>query len=206
MPIPVVTCLDLEGVLTPEIWLGVAKKTGIAELQVTTRDIADYDQLMKLRLDILAKHNLKLSDITDVVAEMKPLDGAAEFLAWLRERCQVIILSDTYYDLAGPLMKQLDYPSLFCHTLEIDDAGYVRNYSLRQRDQKRHAVAAVKNLNFHVLAVGDSYNDVSMLEEAHAGFFFRPPETICSEYPQFPVTRSHPELMEQLVAAGGLCP
>ena len=203
---PVVTCLDLEGVLTPEIWLGVAEKTGLPELQVTTRDISDYDQLMKHRLDVLRKHHLKLSDITDVVADMKPLDGAADFLAWLRERCQVIILSDTYYDLVGPLMKQLDYPSLFCHTLQIDDEGYVRNYSLRERDQKRRAVAAVKSLNFRVLAAGDSYNDVSMLEEAHAGFFFRPPDAICSEYPQFPVTRSYSELMERLIAAGGLCP
>ncbi len=204
MKSPVVTCLDMEGVLTPEIWLALSEKTGIADLQVTTRDIPDYDELMKLRLDILAKFQLKLSDISEVVAGLKPLDGAVEFLTWLRERCQVIILSDSYYDLVSPLMKQLHYPSIFCHTLEIDDEGYIRNYSLRQKDQKRHAVAAVKSLNFHVLAAGDSYNDVSMLQEADAGFFFRPPETICSEYPQFPVTRSYPELMEQFVCAGGL--
>lgn len=203
---PVVTCLDLEGVLIPEIWLGVAEKTGLPELQVTTRDISDYDQLMKHRLDVLGKHHLTLSDITDVVADMKPLDGAADFLVWLRERCQVIILSDTYYDLVGPLMKQLNYPSIFCHTLQIDERGYVRGYSLRERDPKRRAVAAVKSLNFRVLAAGDSYNDVSMLEEAHAGFFFRPPDAMCSEYPQFPVTRSYSELMERLIVAGGLCP
>ena len=203
MKSPVVTCLDMEGVLTPEIWLALAEKTGIADLNVTTRDIPDYDELMKLRLDVLAKFDLKLSDITEVVAGLKPLDGAVEFLTWLRERCQVIILSDTYYDLVSPLMKQLHYPSIFCHTLEIDDKGYIRNYSLRQQDQKRHAVAAVKSLNFHVLAAGDSYNDLSMLQEADAGFFFRPPDSICSEYPQFPVTRSYAELMNRFVSAGG---
>ncbi|MDE0146728.1 MAG: bifunctional phosphoserine phosphatase/homoserine phosphotransferase ThrH [Nitrospira sp.] len=203
MKSPVVTCLDMEGVLTPEIWLALAEKTGITDLNVTTRDIPDYDELMKLRLAILAKFDLKLSDVTEVVAGLKPLDGAVEFLTWLRERCQVIILSDSYYDLVSPLMKQLHYPSIFCHTLEIDDKGYIRNYALRQQDQKRHAVAAVKNLNFHVLAAGDSYNDLSMLQEADAGFFFRPPDSICSEYPQFPVTRSYPELMERFVSAGG---
>ena len=203
MKSPVVTCLDMEGVLTPEIWLALAEKTGIADLNVTTRDIPDYDELMKLRLDVLAKFDLKLSDITEVVAGLKPLDGAVEFLTWLRERCQVIILSDSYYDLVSPLMKQLHYPSIFCHTLEIDDQGYIRNYSLRQQDQKRHAVAAVKSLNFHVLAAGDSYNDLSMLQEADAGFFFRPPDSICSEYPQFPVTRSYSELMDRFASAGG---
>lgn len=203
MKSPVVTCLDMEGVLTPEIWLALAEKTGINDLNVTTRDIPDYDELMKLRLAILAKFDLKLSDITEVVAGLKPLDGAVEFLTWLRERCQVIILSDSYYDLVSPLMKQLHYPSIFCHTLEIDDKGYIRNYALRQQDQKRHAVAAVKSLNFHVLAAGDSYNDLSMLQEADAGFFFRPPDSICSEYPQFPVTRSYSELMERFVSAGG---
>ena len=203
MKSPVVTCLDMEGVLTPEIWLALAEKTGINDLNVTTRDIPDYDELMQLRLAILAKFDLKLSDITEVVAGLKPLDGAVEFLTWLRERCQVIILSDSYYDLVSPLMKQLHYPSIFCHTLEIDDKGYIRNYALRQQDQKRHAVAAVKSLNFHVLAAGDSYNDLSMLQEADAGFFFRPPDSICSEYPQFPVTRSYSELMERFANAGG---
>ncbi len=198
-------CLDMEGVLTPEIWLELSAKTGIDALRVTTRDIPDYDELMRLRLDILSKHHIGLSDVADVVATMKPLDGAVDFLAWLRERCQVIVLSDTYYELVGPLMKQLHYPSIFCHTLEIDGAGSIRNYFLRQKDQKRHAVAAFKNLNFHVLAAGDSYNDVSMLTEADAGFFFCPPDTLCSEYPQFPVTRSYPDLMEKLVVSGGLC-
>ncbi len=205
MQAPVVTCLDMEGVLTPEIWLELSEKTGLDALRVTTRDIPDYDELMRLRLDILSKQKIGIADIRAVVATMKPLDGAADFLTWLRGRCQVIILSDTYYELVGPLMKQLDYPSIFCHTLDIDDEGWIRNYVLRQKDQKRQAVAAVKRLNFRVLAAGDSHNDLSMLKEADAGFFFRPPDAICSEYPQFPVTRSYPELMEQLTLAGRLC-
>ena len=201
---PVVVCLDMEGVLTPEIWLELSEKTGIDALRVTTRDIPDYDELMRLRLEILSKQKIGISDIKAVVETMKPLDGATDFLARLRERCQVIILSDTYYELVGPLMKQLHYPSIFCHTLDIDDTGCVRNYVLRQKDQKRQAVAAVKRLDFRVLAAGDSHNDLSMLKEADAGFFFCPPDAICSEYPQFPVTRSYPELMKQLVLAGGL--
>ena len=160
---PVLTCLDMEGVLTPEIWLAVADKTGIADLKVTTRDIPDYDELMRLRLKILADHRVRITDIRNVVATLKPLEGAAEFLDWLRARCQVIILSDTFYDLVAPLMQQLQYPSIFCHTLEIDEEGFIRNYHLRQVDQKRHAVAALKNLNFRVLAAGDSYNDSSLL-------------------------------------------
>ncbi len=204
MQSPVLVCLDMEGVLTPEIWTGLAAKTGIDALRVTTRDIPDYDELMRLRLDILSKQKIRIADIRAVVATMKPLDGAVDFLAWIRERCQVIILSDTYYELVGPLMKQLHYPTIFCHTLDIDDAGHIRSYTLRQNDQKRHAVAAVKRLNFRVLAAGDSHNDLSMLQEADAGFFFCPPDAICSKYPQFPVTRSYPELMEQLALAGNL--
>ncbi len=204
MQSPVVVCLDMEGVLTPEIWLELSEKTGIDALRVTTRDIPDYDELMRLRLDVLSKQNIRIADIRAVVATMKPLEGAADFLTWLRERCQVIILSDTYYELVGPLMKHLHYPSIFCHTLDIDGAGCIRNYVLRQKDQKRQAVAAVKRLDFRVLAAGDSHNDLSMLKEADAGFFFCPPEAICSEYPQFPVTRSYPELMKQLALAGGL--
>ncbi len=205
MQSPVVACLDMEGVLTPEIWLELSRKTGIEALRVTTRDIPDYDELMRLRLDILSKQKIGIADIRAVVSTMTPLDGAAEFLAWLRERCQVIILSDTYYEFVGPLMKQLHYPSIFCHTLDIDEAGSIRNYVLRQKDQKRHAVATVKRLNFRVLATGDSHNDLSMLREADAGFFFRPPEAICSAYPQFPVSRSYPELMDRFVSAGWLC-
>ncbi len=201
---PVITCLDMEGVLTPEIWLAVAEKTGIQELNVTTRDIPDYDELMKLRLGILAKHQVRISDITRVVAGLGPLEGANEFLQWLRARCQVIILSDTYYDLVGPLMQQLGFPTIFSHTLEIDNEGYITKYHLRQKDQKRCAVAALKGLHFRVLAAGDSYNDISMLKEADAGMFFRPPESIRTEFPQFPVTRSYEELQEELCRVGGL--
>ncbi len=203
---PVITCLDMEGVLTPEIWLAVAEKTGIQELNVTTRDIPDYDELMKLRLNILSKHQVRISDITRVVEDLGPLDGAREFLVWLRARCQVIILSDTYYDLVGPLMKQLDFPTIFSHTLEIDGDGHIINYHLRQNDQKRHAVAALKGLHFRVLAAGDSYNDISMLKEADAGIFYRPPDSIRTEYPQFPVARSYEELKEELCRTGGVTP
>ena len=201
---PVMTCLDMEGVLTPEIWLAVAKKTGIPELNVTTRDIPDYDELMRLRLGILSKHQVRIGDITKVVADLGPLEGAKEFIEWLRERCQVIILSDTYYDLVGPLMEQLGFPTLFCHTLEIDNEGNILNYHLRQKDQKRHAVAALQGLHFRVLAAGDSYNDITMLKEADAGIFYRPPDSIQAEYPQFPVTRSYDELKSELVRAGEL--
>ena len=201
---PVITCLDMEGVLTPEIWLAVAEKTGIKELNVTTRDIPDYDELMKLRLGILSKHHVRITDISRVVADLGPLEGASEFLAWLRLRCQVIVLSDTYYDLVGPLMQQLGFPTLFSHTLEIDGDGNIINYHLRQKDQKRHAVAALQGLHFRVLAAGDSYNDISMLKEADAGIFFRPPESIQTEYPQFPVTRSYDELKTELCRAGAL--
>lgn len=203
---PVLTCLDLEGVLIPEIWLAVAERTGIAELQVTTRDIPDYDELMRKRLDVLDRHSVRISDIQQAVAGMEPLPGAAEFLCWLRERCQVIILSDTYYDLAGPLMKQLGYPTMFSHTLEIDETGRIRHYHLRQKDQKRHAVLALKNLCFRVLAAGDSYNDISMLQEAHAGIFYRPPDSISAEYPAFPVTHTYSELKEQICRLGELRP
>lgn len=200
----IVTCLDLEGVLTPEIWIEVAERMGIAQLNITTRDIPDYDKLMRQRLEILTDHKVKFSDIMNVIRDLRPLDGAKDFLGWLRERCQVIILSDTFYELVGPFMRQLEYPSVFCHTLEIDGDGFIRNYFLRQTDQKSHAVVALKSLNFQVLAAGDSYNDVSMLKEAHAGVFFRPPETISLEFPQFPVTHSYAQLQEELCRAGGL--
>ena len=199
---PLVTCLDMEGVLTPEIWLAVAEKTGVKELNVTTRDIPDYDELMKLRLGILSKHHIRIQDITRVVENLRPLEGADEFLGWLRERCQVIILSDTYYDLVEPLMRQLGFPTLFCHTLEIDQSGTIVGYHLRLKDQKRHAVAALKGLGFRVLAAGDSYNDISMLKEADAGIFFRPPDNIKTEYPQFPVTQSYMKLKEELFRVG----
>jgi len=201
---PVMACLDMEGVLVPEIWVNVAQKTGIRELSLTTRDVPDYDLLMKRRLGILDRHRLRLPDLQAVIATMAPLEGAGEFLEWLRERCQVVILSDTYYEFAMPLMKQLAYPTLFCNRLEVDADGRIINYHLRLPDQKRQSVAALKRLRFMVVAAGDSYNDTSMLAEADAGILFRPPDTIIKEFPQFPVTRTFAELKEQFCKAGGL--
>jgi len=201
---PVIACLDMEGVLVPEIWVNVAQKTGIRELSLTTREVPDYDLLMKRRLGILDRHRLRLPDLQAVIATMAPLEGAGEFLEWLRERCQVVILSDTYYEFAMPLMKQLAYPTLFCNRLEVDADGRIINYHLRLPDQKRQSVAALKRLRFMVVAAGDSYNDTSMLAEADAGILFRPPDTIIKEFPQFPVTRTFAELKEQFCKAGGL--
>ena len=203
---PVLACLDMEGVLVPEIWVNVAKQTGIADLRLTTRDIPDYDVLMKRRLAILEQHGLRLPDIQAIIGTMRRLDGAEEFLSWLRERSQVVILSDTYYEFALPLMKQLGYPTIFCNTLEVDAEGRIRGYHLRQPDQKRQSVVALKGLQFLVIAVGDSYNDTTMLAEAHAGVFFRPPEKIREQFPQFPVTQTYEELKQQFCKLGGLRP
>jgi len=200
---PVVTCLDMEGVLFPEIWLALADNVGVQELRITTREIADYDVLMKKRLEVLKAHRITLQDIQDVARTISPLPGVPEFIGWLRERCQVIVLSDTYYEFVGALMKQLQFPTIFCHTLGVDSNGFITDYFLRQKDQKRQAVSALKNLGFRVLAGGDSYNDVSMLKEADAGFFFCPPDSIAKEFPQFPVARSYAELQEYLGRAGG---
>ena len=201
---PVVVCLDLEGVLVPEIWINVAVKTGLDELKITTREMPDYDKLMRQRLDILDRQALKIGDIQDVIAKMGPLDGATDFLAWLRERCQVIILSDTFYQFAQPLMRQLGFPTLLCNQLEIDGNGRIMNYHMRMQDPKKHAVAALKALNFFTMAAGDSYNDTAMLGEADAGFFFRPPEHLPKEFPQFPVTQHYGDLQERLAQAGQL--
>ena len=198
---PVVVCLDLEGVLVPEIWINVAVKTGIEDLKITTREMPDYDKLMRQRLDILDRWALKIGDIQDVIAQMGPLEGATDFLAWLRERYQVIILSDTFYQFVQPLMRQLGYPTLFCNQLEIDGSGRIVNYRMRMQDPKKHAVAALKSLNFFTMAAGDSYNDTAMLGEADAGFFFRPPDHLPKEFPRFPVTQNYGELQERLVRA-----
>ena len=186
-------CLDLEGVLVPEIWIEFAKRTNIPELSRTTRDEPDYDRLMQGRLAILKQHNLGLPDIQKVIAEMGPLPGAREFLDWLRERFQVVILSDTFYEFAMPLMRQLGYPALLCHKLETDANGFVRNYVLRQPDAKRESVKAFKSLHFKTIAAGDSYNDTAMLAEAHAGILYRPPQNVIDEFPQYPVTRNYDE-------------
>jgi phosphoserine / homoserine phosphotransferase len=189
----IVACLDLEGVLVPEIWINVAERTGIAELRRTTRDEPDYDALMRGRLRILAERGLALSDIQRVIESMGPLPGAVEMLAWLRERFQVVILSDTFYQFARPLMRQLGEPTLFCNDLEIEGDRVV-GYRLRQPDGKRCAVRALHGLNFATIATGDSYNDTAMLAEADAGILFRPPDNVIAEFPQFPVTRSYEEL------------
>ena len=203
---PVITCLDMEGVLFPEIWLGLADKVGLQELRLTTRDISDYDVLMKKRLDVLRTHHITLHDIHEVVRKILPLPGVPEFLEWLRRRSQVIILSDTFYEFVQPLMEQLHFPTIFCHSLGVDSDGLITNYFLRQKDQKRQAVSALKNLGFKILAGGDSYNDVSMLQEADAGFFFCPPDSISKEYPQFPVAKTYREFQEHLRRAGGFPP
>lgn len=203
---PVITCLDMEGVLFPEIWLALADKVGVQELRITTREIADYDVLMKKRLEVLKTHHITLQDIQNVIRTISPLPGVPEFIAWLRERCQVIVLSDTYYEFVGSLMKQLQFPTIFCHTLGVDSNGFITDYFLRLKDQKCRAVSALKNIGFRVLAGGDSYNDVSMLKEADAGFFFCPPDSIAREFPQFPVARSYAEFQEHLVRAGGFPP
>jgi phosphoserine / homoserine phosphotransferase len=189
-----VVCLDLEGVLVPEIWIEFARRTGIAEFSRTTRDEPDYDKLMRFRVGLLGEHGLRLADIQHVVGRMAPLPGARAFLDDLRQRYQVVILSDTFYEFADPLMAQLGRPTLFCHRLMVDDAGFVRGWRLRQPEQKRAAVNALRSLNFQVIAAGDSFNDIGMLEAADAGFFIHPPPAIAARYPQFPVNQNYEEL------------
>jgi len=203
---PIVACLDLEGVLIPEIWINVAEKTGIADLRLTTREVPDYGALMTRRLGILDQHALRLTDIQSVIATMRPLDGAAEFLGWLRERCQAIIVSDTFSEFALPLMRQLGYPTIFCNRLEMNGDGRIINYYVREPDQKRASVLALKSLQFRVLATGDAYNDTSMLGAADAGVFFRPPDHVAKQFPQFPVVQTYEGLKEQFSKAGPLAP
>ena len=183
-----IICLDLEGVLIPEIWIAFAEKTGIDELRATTRDVPDYDELMQQRLGLLAKYNLKLDAIQSVIEELEPLTGAKEFLDRLRQDYQVIILSDTFYEFAQPFMAQLKWPTLFCHRLDVSDDGEVKNYLLRQQDPKRESVKALKQLRYSVFAAGDSYNDTTMLAEADAGFLFRAPANVIEEFPQYAST------------------
>ena len=193
-----IVCLDLEGVLVPEIWINFAERTGIPEFRRTTRDEPNYDTLMKYRLGILAEHGLGLPDIQKVIGELNPFPGAKAFLDKLREDFEVIILSDTFYEFAHPLMRQLAWPTLFCHSLEVDAAGTVVNYRLRMPEQKREAVKRFREMNFTVVAAGDSYNDTAMLGEAHAGILFHPPENVIREFPQFPVTLNYDELRNQI--------
>ena len=196
-----VVCLDLEGVLIPEIWIAFAERTGIPEFRRTTREEPDYDKLMRYRLALLKQHGLKLADIQAVIGGMAPMDGAKDFLDELRSRFQVIILSDTFYEFADPMMRQLGRPTLFCHKLVIDADGFVADYQLRQPNQKAHAVNALKGLNYQVIAAGDSYNDTGMLGAADAGFFIHPPESIIAQFPQYPVNRSYAELKASIDGA-----
>lgn len=191
-------CADMEGIFTPEIWINVAERTGIEELRLTTRDISDYDVLMQKRLAILNKHGLKLRDIQTVISEMEPLDGAIDFLDWLRSRIQVIIVSDTYVEFAGPLLEKLGWPTLFCNTLLVAADGSISGYNLRQKDGKRKVAMALKNLNYKVIAIGDSYNDITMLKAAEKAILFRPPDNVRVEFPQFPITTNYSEVKREI--------
>jgi len=194
-------CLDLEGVLIPEIWIEFAQRTGIRELRRTTRDEPDYDKLMAYRLNLLKTHKLGLPDIQKVIADMGPMTGAKDFLDALRRDFQVIILSDTFYEFAMPLMEQLGMPTLFCHKLETDATGFLVNYHLRMPNQKKEAVQRFKELRFQVIAAGDSYNDTAMLMEAHAGILFHPPQNVIDEFPQFPVAMNYAALRAEIDSA-----
>ena len=194
-------CLDLEGVLTPEIWIEFAERTGIEELRATTRDIPDYSELMKQRLALLDRHKLKIGDIQAVIAEMSPLAGAADFLDWLRQHFQLVILSDTFYEFSQPLMRQLGWPTLFCHRLLVDEQGHVSGYQLRQgRPPSAPACRAFHSLNYRIIAAGDSYNDISMLQEADVGILFRAPEHVVAEFPQFQPVGNYAELKASITA------
>lgn len=192
-------CLDLEGVLIPEIWIAFAEKTGIEELKATTRDIPDYDVLMQQRLRILDEHGYGLPQIQEVISELNPLEGAQEFLDWLRERFQVVILSDTFYEFAMPMMAKLGYPTLLCHKLEVNDEGRITNYLLRQPDPKRQAVRAFQLLNYRVIAAGDSYNDTTMLAQAEAGILIHAPQNVIHEFPQFPAVHTFADLKQKFL-------
>lgn len=196
-----IICLDLEGVLIPEIWINFADKVGVAELRATTRDIPDYDELMKFRLDLCAKHGFKIQDIQEVIDTLSPLDGAVEFAAQLRADYQLIILSDTFQEFAKPMMRQLAWPTIFCHELVIDVKGNISDYKLRKADHKREAVKRLHELNFKVVAAGDSYNDTTMLGEAEQGILFCPPQNVIDEFPQFPVAKSYDQLRAEIDSA-----
>jgi phosphoserine/homoserine phosphotransferase len=194
-----VVCCDLEGVWVPEVWINVSKKTGIDGLKLTTRDIKDYDELMRYRLKILDEHNLKLGDIQEIISTLKPLDGAKNMIEWIKSQAPLIVVSDTFTQFADPLLRQLDYPLLFCHSLKVDGSNRIIDYNLRQKDSKRQVVKALKSLNYTVVAFGDSYNDVSMLQEADKSFLYRPPQNVINDFPQFPVATDYAEMKALLV-------
>lgn len=189
-----IVCSDLEGVFVPEIWISVSKQTGIEELKLTTRDISDYNVLMKGRLEILRKHNLTLPDIQKVISELKPLPGALEFIDWLRSKLQLIIVSDTFLEFADPLIKQLGRPTLFCHNLTTDNTGRITNYNLRQKDAKYKVVEALQGLNYKVIAIGDSYNDIAMLRKADLGILYNPPQNVIDEHGDLAIVKSYSDL------------
>ena len=196
-----IVTLDLEGVLIPEVWVATAEASGIPELRRTTRDEPDYDVLMRYRLDILAEHGLGMADVEEVIATLSPLEGAREFLDELRARTQLIILSDTFEEFARPFMAQLGWPTVFCHSLQVDGTGRISDYRLRQDDQKRKAVQAFHGLNYRVIAAGDSYNDTTMLSEADHGYLFRAPANVIEEFPQFPALEEYDELLERIISS-----
>ena len=195
-----IVCADMEGIFTPEIWINVAERTGIEELKLTTRDISDYDVLMNKRLAILDKHGLKLQDIQAVISKMEPLDGALDFLNWLRSQLQVVIVSDTYVEFAGPLLEKLGWPTLFCNTLAVAADGRISGYILRQKDGKKKVAVALQNLNYKVIAIGDSYNDITMLTVAEKAILFRPPANVQSEYPQFPISTTYAQIKREILS------
>ena len=196
--------MDLEGVLVPEVWISVAEKTGIEKLRLTTRDISDYDALMKHRISTLAENNLKLKDIQNVIATMDPLPGAVEYMDWLRQRHQAVILSDTFYEFASPLMRKLGWPTLFCNSIHADENGTVTDYTMRLQEGKRHAVLAFKQLNFRVFAMGDSFNDTAMILEADYGTLFRPSEKVVRQFPNLPVVTEYAQVQEMIEKAAKL--
>jgi phosphoserine/homoserine phosphotransferase len=189
-------CSDLEGVFIPEVWINVAEKTGIPELRRTTRDEPDYGKLMRFRMALLREKGLKLKDIQDVIATIRPLEGAVELIDWIRQHVPMVIVSDTFIQFADPLIAQLNRPTLFCNELIIDGEGFIADFALRQHDQKRKVVQALQNLNYTVIAMGDSYNDTSMLAQAEYGILFRPPENVTRDFPQFPVANDYEGLKE----------
>jgi len=193
-----IICSDLEGVFVPEVWINVAEKTGIEALRRTTRDEPDYDKLMHYRMKILDEHGLKLHDIQEVIAQIRPLPGALDFIAWIKERTQLIVVSDTFIQFADPLMRQLGRPTLFCHTLIMDETNRITGYRLRQKDPKRKTVEALQSLTYQVIAMGDSYNDTSMLQQADVGILFRPPQNVIDDFPQFPLALDYESLKKIL--------
>lgn len=191
-------CSDLEGVWVPEVWINVAEKTGISELRLTTRDIKDYDELMQYRLKILKEKNLTLLDIQRVIATIRPLHGALDMINWLKRVTRFIVVSDTFVEFADPLMDQLERPTLFCHSLEVNGQGIITGYNLRQKNAKKETISALKSMNYEVIAFGDSYNDINMLKEADQGILFRPPQNVINDFPQFPVIHEYGELKSYL--------